>query len=740
MNKNELLQAVQGSGGETQTPASPPTPKPKPKTRAELLTELRGEPAPAAPKEQTFFDWLKGGKGDPTIPELGNLGDTYFNRIGLELDGDQKKRMLALLATTASDDRLKSGIKQILPDAEFTTDEYGNLVVVTPVTGFGTPETSRYTRFYPNKKGLGPADVMQGAGAVTLGQAIVATGGALGLPMGGLLGGAAAGASEAAIVEALSSYLSDDIYQVYDIPAGALGGAVGSKAADVLSSILTRVKTNPLTIFDSQGNMKPAVVKAIQDVGLDPATIGESLAVKIKRAMDTLADPEAVGRVAEAQDLPTPVPLTKGEATEVTTQQIFESEAEKGQFGQKAMDIMKGVRESQQEAIEANVGQIQERIAGAPPITQRGAAAELVQDQLAAVKAAEKAEASALFKDADAAGYTFIPAEEADFFSRQLRDSVSTFRRSNAPVTNEIIDDMIENISEVGDVKSLFNLRSQLANLRSGTDADQAAAKAAKLRFDDLLLQLVDENLLTGDPRAVTKQIEAIRKYKDFVNKWGDKDSILNKLTRKTEGGREFKMAPEAVSNYLFNVSRMSGKPELVRQVASLKRELTSDQWNTVRQEAFLSMATNATKNDKFSGATFATAWANMKKNNPKYVQQLFTKKEQELISKFASVAKRATGGASNTSNTATTAFSLMDRILSGMGRSGVVRRFQEIPLANVPFNVLRMGRVRNVTNVGGNVRPSPLGGAAGAATSSEEGGNPIYTGVNNMTGMQLVR
>ena len=103
---------------------------------------------------QRALDWFKGGQREENIP--------LANKANLGLPTDKATKMVGLLATTASDDRLQSGIKNIIPGAEFDKDQYGNLVVISPVYKDGEP-TQQYTRFYPNPKGLDITDIMQGS-------------------------------------------------------------------------------------------------------------------------------------------------------------------------------------------------------------------------------------------------------------------------------------------------------------------------------------------------------------------------------------------------------------------------------------------------------------------------------------------------------------------------------------------------------------------------------------------------
>jgi len=265
-------------------------------TQSQLLTieQMLGEleaPAPSVaepePEKQSLFEWFKGGKREENIP--------LIQGAYLGLPSEKAAQMTALLTTTASDDRLRSGIKKILPNAQFDKDQFGNLVVIAPVYRDGK-ETQQYTRFYPNPKGLNAVDLMQAAGAVTLGQAIAATGGALGVPTAGVVGGGLIGMTEAAIVEAASSALSDDPFQVFDLPIGFFGGALGAKAAQVLGDIIAKVKSKPSAVLDDQGNLKQSVRTQLTELGLDPDNISAELASKIRQQVRQVGQPEASAR------------------------------------------------------------------------------------------------------------------------------------------------------------------------------------------------------------------------------------------------------------------------------------------------------------------------------------------------------------------------------------------------------------------------------------------------------------
>lgn len=325
----------------------------------------------------TFAPWEK---PKPTMMERAGRWITGKDReeqiplayqSGLQLDSDKAAKLTALLATTASDDRLKAGIQKIMPDATFETDSFGNLVVVTPVTGsVGTSE--QWTRFYPNPKGLDTTDIMQGAGAVALAEGLAPLAGLLGL--GPLATSAVAGATEAGLVEKVSSELADQPFKFADIPWGAGGGLLGSKIGTVIEAAIPRVfggKTS-VRIFDDAGGLTADGRALVDATGIDPASITAEMARSIENQVAKGAVPEQAASLAEAQTLPRSVPLTRGQVTGERGQQLFEEAAFKGSLGEVPERLMAGTYKAQQEALKENIPIIQQYLAGPQPTIARG--------------------------------------------------------------------------------------------------------------------------------------------------------------------------------------------------------------------------------------------------------------------------------------------------------------------------------------------------------------------------------
>jgi hypothetical protein len=664
---------------------------------------------------KSTVDWFKGGQREDNIP--------LASGAKLGLPKDKAAKMVALLATTASDDRLQSGIKGIMPNAQFDKDQYGNLVVIAPVYREGK-ETQQYTRFYPNPKGLDATDLMIGSGAMALGEAIAMTGGALGLPVAGVTGGALIGATEAGVVEAVSSYLTNDKYQYGDIPGGAIGGGLGAKAFELLGKLYRTFKRAPGAVFGTNGELPKNVQDQLRAAGIDPATVTRETMQKIEAQVKAGIDPAEAGRLAEAETLPVPVPLTKGAVTGSQGQQLFENAAEMGGYGSQAESMMRGAREQTQDALQANIPEIRDRIGdGSPTVTGTGQAGAAAQDVLVAQEAAARQRANEMYDAARAKGPAFMDEDAAIAMTGRIETQLSEgFEFVNVPKTAGALNKLKDLVSSGGSIRDMFALRTQVTNLAKEIGSEGAAARQLKNLLDAELGDALDNALIYGDEIAVNAWKSAISNYKDFANTWQSKGGLLKTLTERVSGDGEdlaLKVTPEQASNVIFQVTsnRLSTNPKAASNIIKMKNNLPKEEWDMIRQEAFLRI-TRAGKSQKagrdvFSGVNFRKEWEKLRTDNPTMINALFTPEERKLITQFANVAARSTGGAVNASNTANSAFNIMGRIMTALGGTGTGRFAMELPFINMARSGYGMARTGSA--ISGNPSPRAQGSGAGA-------------------------
>lgn len=691
---------------------------------------------------QRVGDWLTGARREesiPLAPWTAALPSWLASpQANLNLPADKAAELTALLATTASDDRLKSGIQRIIPDAQFETDQFGNLVVIAPVGGVAD-ERAQWTRFYPNPQGLDVTDIMQGAGVATLAGPMGRIASGLGLT--GLLGGAAIGGTEAALIEGASSKLSGSDFKISDIPYGMAGGVAGAKLGEIVGRLMQ--SKNVGQIFDVTGALTPQARAALREAGIEEGAVTPDLAQAISDYAARGVDPQQAGRSAMAETLPVPVPLSRGQVSGTPVQQLFETEAGKGVYGEAPMRLMQDLERRQQEALRANIPAMQERL-GAPAI-ERGTGGAMAQEALVGQREAARQEAGRLFDVAREAGPAAIPSQVAGWVDDTLAASIRDFPPAVRPVTTSLYDQINQVLSSGGDIKSLFDIRSQLVKAGNAGTQEAAAAAALKGELDRQLIGLADQALLSGDRAIIDAYGEAIKNYADFAGMWKSR-GILDQLTQtvRRDGEMTLRVAPEDAANYILgaNASGMITKANLVRNLRTLKDQLPEAEWNGIRQEAFMRIFDTAQRGQNVSGQTFSSLWSRFQRENPALVRELFTESDQALFSQFAAVATTVSNTARNTSNSATTLMGLLPKMAQAFGTSNIGRLVSIMPFA--PLIKERLGSMR----IGSALRGVPTAstqaqqmigaGIGGGAATSDVINDPVTQQIGRTTGIQL--
>lgn len=703
---------------------------------------------------------ISGEGSDPTIPSAidANLG----------LSASKSAQMSALFATTRSPERLKSGMLKVEPTAEFTEDDTGRLVALWPIRRDGEL-TGQVTRFYPNEPGLGFTEAMQASGVVAAAGPIGRGLKALGLPTSGYTGAAAIGATEAALVEGASSQLSDVPFQLTDVPIGAAGGAAGQKLFNMVGSLVNAIRrSGPERVLGPDGKLLPGPARMAQEAGLDPDEVSANVAAEIQKQVRRGVDPEAAGVSAMSTGLPVKVPMTAGQTTGSKGLQLTEDAINSGVMGRSAEQKMQTFHNGQQEALRENIGALTEGLApGVTPVS-KGEGGKLAQESLTRSRSVDKTRADDLYTQARASGSAVLDPDEALDFAEAAR---AIYREGYTPTTAPKMDSLLSDLDAImlngGDIKMLQSWRTQVSNMRKGTpDADGAAASQVLRMFDQRLEDAVDNQLIIGDEAAIGVWQAAVKNWGKYKAKWDSRGGMLNVLTEEVgrDGAMQLKIAPESAANAIFTStnSGLAKKTNLARDLLTLKKNLPKQEWNALRQEAFLRLAKEAEGvfregEQVVSGVSFKKAWANLKKENPGVVNNLFSKEERNVITQFANVAARATNTAVNASNSSNQAMGLIQKLAamlaaSGPGQAiihnvvgqiirepyGAWRAAQATAQKAAPSQLVPNPQEGFVGTILGAVSPSPRGAAvgagAGAALSQEEQLGPRIPLTGRMT------
>jgi hypothetical protein len=211
-------------------------------------------------------------------------------------------------------------------------------------------------------------------------------------------------------------------------------------------------------------------------------------------------------------------------------------------------------------------------------------------------------------------------------------------------------------------------------------DADSTALRRAVQEVDSGLQRMLDADLVSGDAAAVNAWRDARRAhssyaklFKDTTDSAGQKN-IIARLVQKDAAGNPV-VSPGEAANLIFGSSSIgANKFGMARDLRNLRAALPDEQWNQIRQEAFLRLARQAdgvvtSEGERaFSGANFAKAVDNAFRDNGEVMRMLFTDEERSLIRQLARVGARATirvPGGDNTSNTAVAQANFVQKLFS---------------------------------------------------------------------------
>ena len=659
---------------------------------------LGGAPTQEQSWIQSAQNWLAGTQKRQDIPVFSPTAD-------FGLSSNQMTRLTALIMTSPDDERIQAGVKRIVPSAKITKDEFGNLVA-------NVPTKDGVKSFYPNPSGLDLPTVGQLGGGALAGLMLKKPIAKIGLPSEGVTGLATIGAAEAGLGEGVSSTLSNEPYR-YSAPiTGALAGPafVASKGllgmaaktvGSVVEPLLRMFRKNPQSVVNSAGTLKPEIVEAIRQSGLDPAQVSDEFAAAVANMTRRGIPPEQAVRWQQSQDLPVPIPLTRGEASGNRGQQILETEAEKGASGEMARLQMEAQRQAQSRAVQENIPAMQERIAGGSPVVERGVGGEQAQARLLARREAQKERYGRAYETARASGPSFVDPQSSEQVASRISGSLSEFRPYTSPTAFKTLDELNTMIREGRSINDLMEFRKVITKLAASADGNERGAGGAMLRaLDRELLDQADQKLLYGEPAAVENWLNAIGQFKEFQQLWNTRGGILSKLTAKSErdGAMVLNVAPEAAANAILGASNAGIRnPQLTRDLITLKENLPIDDWNGIRQEIFMRIADSATNTGVqggFTGVAFNRAWSELKKKNGSLIKVVFKPEEVAMINNFGATVSTISGASKNTSNSGFVVSDLISNVMRMLGGGQAGAFAKNIPIVKGIGEAWQAGKV----------------------------------------------
>ena len=141
-----------------------------------------------------------------------------------------------------------------------------------------------------------------------------------------------------------------------------------------------------------------------------------------------------------------------------------------------------------------------------------------------------------------------------------------------------------------------------------------------------------------------------------------------------------------------MSIALNPNKTGMTRNLITLKKELSSETWNGLRQEFFIKLSEKMMKtNGDLAGQTFATSWKAVKSNKT-LVNTLFTKEERSKIDALASTAMRISSKAANYSNSANSLLNGLKGVINMFGPTPVSRGAGSLPIVTQAMSASAKG------------------------------------------------
>jgi hypothetical protein len=407
------------------------------------------------------------------------------------------------------------------------------------------------------------------------------------------------------------------------------------------------------------------------------ATVG--LAGNVARSALPQAKPQAMGglsigaaeipieqvRTQQAQDLPVPIQLTKGQAAKDFEQQRFERETAK------MNDIGDPIRQRYTEQnlqLQQNLDSFIDATGTTLPETSfMLETGQLIDKAIRSKAAQDKTRIRAAYKEAEKAGELNNPVDLSDLAAYINENRAG---RTSAPILNTIADEILvqevgsgridDGSLQIGDITlgQAEKLRQSINKFAKDTDPND-------LRVASELKQIIDQSTENAGGDIYRRARTLRRQYADQYENIG----IIRDILGKKRGSDDRKIATENIVNKVvfsgsvddLNNVRKTLQTQGAEGMAAWK-EMQAATLRQIRDEATKNMARDQNGNPIVSAAGLNRIVTSLDKNGK--LEKLYGKKGAEQIKLLNDVAKDiliSQPGTVNSSNTSTALLAVLE-------------------------------------------------------------------------------
>lgn len=621
--------------------------------------------------QQTAAQWLGTSQKAPK-QEMGEF------TIPFEFSGRQAQTALGMM-TTFDPKREMEILRQNYPDLVFSQDEQGNVIVDASAYGGATG--------YLNKPGISMRDIMDLGFQVVAFTPAAKAGGLIARAGGGMTkrmlatGTASAGTQAGMDLAGQAAGTTEDVslenIDLSNVAFAGGGGAIGEPAGALIGRLVKRY----LPTFRQTGvteEVRHQFREVVREMGGDPSQVTDDLIKSWMRAADEATGAPQASMEAAQQTDEFGIPYTRGQAMEPGKAKLKQMELEDtlrySTVSPKATETLEKFGQRQEEAISAARRGAQDRLGG-PTVERPNQAGAAVRE---GVQTRASSLDDAISESYDRVGDAYLSPEGMLGLAKTIqglaRSPEFVTNPKLAPATREFLESMSsfrKMVDKGGNrlkpihIQRLEQQRRLLNNLAdsAANPNDRRQILQIKATFDRYLDEAIDNALFSGDPQALEALKEARGLRAQYTRLFGRKDTT-------TRSGRKIKdqagdvmerivsadPTDEEIANYLFGASKLGAKQGSAKLASRLKQALgaDSDEWQQVRQAAFLKLTEPRTGQTVTSGQTFLSRIKEATEGSGEtFMKELFTPDEIAQMKRLANAIKRAQPDPRNPSKTA---------------------------------------------------------------------------------------
>ena len=592
--------------------------------------------------------------------------------------GDQVE-LAAKLLFTMEPAAQRDIIASVLPDAKFSEDSSGNVIIdYNGEVG------------YLNPPGINLRDVNDFSASVLkfLPAAKMAT------LFKGLLGRAIVGGSAAALTSVGEDKAAQLVGSEQPVSAGkaVTAGVTGAAAEAIvpLFGAIARSKPGQVVAENAKaamdwlrgrnlvldGALTAEGIAAIRSMGFDPSSISAKLGLSAAKIADDAIDPKAAQVVAEAESFG--VPVTRGQATQENAQLALEENVRSADVVPGgAGDRLRQFDDRQNAALigeggETGAGLVQAEIGGGSQsltaTSGRSAAADVGEklaqagdEVVSSIPALAKAEQAA-YREA----YEAAAMGDVLFQPEAVRSGIINVRKQMREAGLDRSLDVHAQTPQSARVDAQLARLNRFLRPREGkklrpvdlrmvererrrinfaisaakSAEDKRVLMVAKNALDGWLDSAVEKALISGDPAAIETLKKARNLYAIYQKKYGGKDAV-GKIVQRLEQGD---VSGTDAINLIFGAGQIGSKQTTVKTLERLKSIFGEDsaQMRMLGEALWLRILQRSVKRDSFNVGQFLTAYDDAFSGKGREVMRvMFTDDQVKRLDEFRRLVGR---------------------------------------------------------------------------------------------------